>query len=252
VFWRACTLPERLEISGVAFTRVIHGNERLLGLAELVDRDFFPSLDFSRVKALSMFEFGLPSMDHIEIIAKCTLLERLYWGPWDQTNNRRPHDFSTRIVDLGSRISLRHLKELVFRPLFEDMTDPELAILLDSINLDCGDVNHHHDGGVYFEKLTIRSFLLGPKSFISLQRHFPTITRLEMLKCHGITSAMIQQILCGCPNLTKYESSILSSSDLVTGEYARPWACSRTLRHLSLRIVVEAAYVEQQIQHNRA
>ncbi|KAG0287396.1 hypothetical protein BGZ98_004654 [Dissophora globulifera] len=251
LFWRACTLPEHLEISGVAFTWVIQ-DEPLLGLAELVDRDVFASLDFSRVKFLSMFEFELPSVDHIEIIAKCTRLERLYWGPWSQSNNPRPHDFSTRIANLGSRGCLRHLKDFRFLPTFDAISDPELAILLDSINLDCGDVNHHHDGGAYFEEMTIGPLWFGPRSFISLQRHFPTITRLDMPKSHELTSAMNQQILCGCPNLTEYKASILSSGDLVAGEYARPWACARTLRHLMLRIVVEAASVEQQIQHNRA
>ncbi|KAF9273487.1 hypothetical protein BGZ68_001482, partial [Mortierella alpina] len=252
LFWRVCTLPERLELTGVDFTPTIEGGERLLGLAELVDRQFFASLDFSRVRALSMFEFELPSVDHIEVIAKCTQLERLCWGPWSQWNNPRPDDFSTRVANLGSRGCLRHVKALVFLPSFTAISDPELAIILDSINLDCGDDSHQHDGAAYFEQMTVWPLLFGPSSFVSLQRHFPTITSLELLGSPGLTSAMNQQILCGCPNLTKYEASTLSSRDLVTGEYARPWACSRTLRHLMLRFVVEGASVEEQIQHNRA
>ncbi|CAO3563692.1 unnamed protein product [Mortierella alpina] len=252
LFWRACTLPERLQITGVNFISTEDGDERLPGLAELVDRQFFASLDFSRVKVLSMFEFELPSVDHIEIIAKCTQLERLAWGPWSQWNNPRPDDFSTRVANLGSRGCLRHLKALVFRPSFMAISDPELAIILDSINLDCGDDSHQHDGGAYFEHINLWPLLFGPMSFIALQRHFPTITSLELYKSQGLTSAMNQQILCGCPNLAKYEASTLSSGDLVAGEHARPWACSRTLRHLIIRIVVEASSIRQQIQHNRA
>ncbi|KAF9947328.1 hypothetical protein BGZ70_002733, partial [Mortierella alpina] len=252
LFWRVCTLPERLEITGVNLTPIIHGDERLLGLAELVDREFFASLDFSRVKALYMFEFELPSVDHIEIIAKCTQVERLSWGPWSQWNNPRPDDFSTRVANLGSRGCLRHLKALVFLPSFLAISDPELALILDSINLNCGDDSHQHDGGAHFEQINIWPLLLGPSSFVALQRHFPTITSLELLHSQGLTSAMNQQILCGCPNLTKYEASTLSSGDLITGEYARPWACNKTLRRLMIRIVVEAASVQQQIQHNQA
>ncbi|KAF9975463.1 hypothetical protein BGZ75_000530 [Mortierella antarctica] len=252
LFWRVCTLPERLEMTCVNFTPTTHNDERLLGLAELVDRHFFASLDFSRVKTFSMFESELPSVDHIEVIAKCTQLERLCWGPRSQWNNPRPDDFSTRVANLGSRGFLRHLKALIFLPSFPAISDPELAIILDSINLDCGNDNHQHDGGAYLEQMTLWPLVFGPSSFVSLQRHFPTITSLELLNSQGLTSAMNQQILCGCPNLTKYKASTLSSGDLVAGEYARPWACNRTLRRLMIRIVVEAASVEQQIQHNRA
>ncbi|KAF9923511.1 hypothetical protein BGZ67_009772 [Mortierella alpina] len=155
LFWRVCTLPERLEMTCVNFTPTTHNDERLLGLAELVDRQFFASLDFSRVKTFSMFESELPSVDHIEVIAKCTQLERLCWGPWSQWNNPRPDDFSTRVANLGSRGYLRHLKALIFLPSFPAISDPELAIILDSINLDCGNDNHQHDGGAYLEQMTL-------------------------------------------------------------------------------------------------
>ncbi|KAF9970666.1 hypothetical protein BGZ65_010959, partial [Modicella reniformis] len=147
----------------------------------------------------------------IEIFRKCPKLRKFIWCEGTPGS----------VLDLCDLLMI-HCPLIKNLKLFsESLTDLDLSLILDS----CREVT----------SLSIYYSMFGEQAFQSLKRLFPKIQKLN-IKCRGMTSAMVQQIMTSCPNLLEFSGISLDAPDLlgiakdeVTGEQkmvTQDWICT--------------------------
>ncbi|KAG0363317.1 hypothetical protein BC939DRAFT_449377 [Gamsiella multidivaricata] len=81
-------------------------------------------------------------------------------------------------------------------------------------------------------------------SFQTLKRHALTVKEIDLQYLWNVTSALVQEILCLCPNLESITAEDLNYRDIVKG----PWAC-RNLRKFDVGISVDRGSMNAEQLH---
>ncbi|KAF9349128.1 hypothetical protein BGX26_012534 [Mortierella sp. AD094] len=215
-FTRACSAPTTLEI---------HGMSLLGGLS--VDE----SLKWPRVKRLCISNLqNTPPVWFVKaVISRCSNLKFLYWSMDMHGNGIKM--FSEYLA----ANTWPFLDSLHFRS-DSSLQDLELSRVLDTLT----------------KPLVL---LRAPRSDFSTRSinsmrergFFTSLQDLNLNRCLGVTSAMVQEILSSCPLLEVCFLGRIRIPDIICG---RPWICSR-MRNLCINIDVDSAvddpdFIEQQ------
>ena len=154
-------------------------------------------------------------MDNVDWIRRCPRLVELNWNLI-----RRRSPVRSLIVEL-KRSTWPSLSCL--RLEYSIHTDNEFSDLITALPR--------------LESLVILRSTFGPLSLASLKAHpeFQELRTFSVVDCDGFTGAMAQAVLEQCPSLELFAVPFITALDIAR-EDSRSWACSETLRSLSIFI----------------
>ncbi|KAI8604670.1 hypothetical protein EDD21DRAFT_435899, partial [Dissophora ornata] len=209
-FWRACSTARTLEMYGIIF--------KMTAESALPD---FKASDMSRVLHLRCSNIQhLPSEDFINwFLRRIPNLRSLHWSG-SEIDDKALNAFCQGL----SLNSWPDLDSLDIRP-SAFMLDKNLARILDLLSKPL----------ILFR---VPRSEFGDQAFRSMQQRgfFDSIRELNLNRCLGVTSAMVQTILSSCPVLEVcFAGRSFYMSDIVHG---RPWICRR-MRSLGVNIDVD-------------
>ncbi|KAF9347780.1 hypothetical protein BGX26_000754 [Mortierella sp. AD094] len=152
-----------------------------------------------RIRKLKLANFkGLGPLSQLELISRCPQLEGLTWGGYIQ-------DASTKFAQHVASGKWPNLKKLGLNVMLQD---EEVEMILDGIKP--------------ATKLELPGAIFGTRACLSFERHFDSLTVLNLHRSPGAPSMLLRNILCLCPHLKFLSGKLIQAKDIATGE---PWAC---------------------------
>jgi hypothetical protein len=174
---------------------------------------------------------GLTGVEQLALLSQCPHLQELDWHLNIRDMNVVFQLFAEKVAS-GQWPDLERIecpsKDGLSGPILGQMQDDDAARILKSLR-----------------HLTVLSLALskfGLVAFQALRRHFGTLRELVVRSCPSVTSVMLVEILCSCPQLELLEGDVLRASDAVE---SAQWNC------LALKaLVVHFAFedIEQDLQ----
>ncbi|KAF9164673.1 hypothetical protein BGX21_007914 [Mortierella sp. AD011] len=163
--------------------------------------------------------FDIPGYVLLEIVRRCQNLESLQFKVFlrNELNATTTDDF----VQLVINDSWPKLQRLSYGYDGPKMSDVDTANVLRALN------------GCRQWDVPVSTFSLF--SFQVLKEHFPTLTDLNVENQANMTSGLMQEILCSCPQLRMFRGVEIQAKDIAEGY---PWVCL-SLRYLSVFIATE-------------
>ncbi|KAF9109958.1 hypothetical protein BGX27_006955 [Mortierella sp. AM989] len=205
-FFRSCQSLVNLRLTDTSFT---------------VKDDIINQLIFIRLRSLELdLVQNMDEMMQLDLIRQCPNLEELAWFI---EYHAQALELFAKDVSRGLWPMLENLSFAFYIP------DEDLGDILKAIRR--------------ITKLDMSRNDFGPVSFQALYRHFSTLTMLSLWACSAVTSNMLSEVLCSCPNLEEMKGNDIFAKDIIEGG---PWVC------LSMR-VLEVCFVfrraDQNLQH---
>ncbi|KAK3810182.1 MAG: hypothetical protein J3Q66DRAFT_352321 [Benniella sp.] len=188
MFWQLCTRLESLEVDTL----------------RLGTKDSPSSLEFPHLRKLRVgYSFGLDIPLMLGFMQKCPNLQSFQWNMDFEGN----HSFTPQFAQLISEGSWQHLQS-VSTGILND--DEDLSAIIGSMQR--------------ITALETQFPLFTPAIMDLLRPHFSHLQTLDLHGAIGLTSEMVQEVMCSCPSLTTFKGSIIEATDIVEG---RPWVCLR-------------------------
>ncbi|KAG0000262.1 hypothetical protein BGZ79_006127 [Entomortierella chlamydospora] len=185
-FWVACANLDHLRLFDAYFV------ERGISVFDIP----IPDILFPLVTKL---ELRTPPRDPLDLMRRCPNLKELSW----QSKRHHPAlEVFAQDLSQGAWPGLEKLSH------FHYMPDETLEMILKGMQRITALDLHLND--------------FGELSFKILQRHFNSISQLNLDRCHYVTSDMLRDIMCSCPNLLDLQAGEILAKDVVADE---PWVC---------------------------
>ncbi|KAF8938361.1 hypothetical protein EDD21DRAFT_368118 [Dissophora ornata] len=169
-------------------------------------RDAYRSSIFHQMRILRIeLPRNITPMDQLEFIKCCPGLESLVWH-WIvlQGTVSTSKEFARQVT---SGV-WPNLQKLDLMDLGSQVLDEDIAQIIDGMGR--------------ATELSFSDSAFGPRAFTALQRQFGNLHQLKLINCSAVTSSMIQEVLCSCPQLLGLRADSLLASDVVEGT---PWVC---------------------------
>ncbi|KAF9210223.1 hypothetical protein BGZ59_009735 [Podila verticillata] len=163
-----------------------------------------PGGGFPRLKSLQMCaRTGISARHQFEMIQQCPQLESLAWSEdsWPESTQSFPTtEFCHMLTHSCPNLA-------VFELQIQSLTDKDFSRILESARR--------------VTSFQVFDTQFGPMASQSLRRHFHHVTKLDLRRCQGVTSAVSQQILASCPGLTEFFAGYLKVQDI-----KQEWVCT--------------------------
>ncbi|KAF9952647.1 hypothetical protein BGZ70_000549 [Mortierella alpina] len=198
-FWHACT-----GFSSIVLSRV-----------DLDTRTIPQNTDFSRIKNIHLYSSERDVMDfgvneYVSLFKACSELLHLSWTLRDV----QPYIQHFMMLSDEATVADSLLKLECLQLHGNAFMDRDIAALLRNTPM--------------LRKFENNNTWFGPIAFDMLQKyHFQHMITVVVVECSGLQSAMVQRILCSCPQLRQLVAGTVFAADLA--QPSEPWIC----RHLA-------------------
>ncbi|KAG0198851.1 hypothetical protein BGX28_007764 [Mortierella sp. GBA30] len=178
---------------------------------------------FTNLKSLHIFNLErMHGEDRLNLVRRCPNLTHLGLclpSEYQDPDTIKPAISSKNLIKLMELGTWKHLDSIDIDNLLHrnDYTDAYLSILISKVP-------------TAWKEVFFRRSLFGPQAFRQLTQecNLRVLRVVDVKESSGVTSAMIQQLLTKCPELTTLAATKLHVKDI-----KQPWVCTK-LRSLSI------------------
>lgn len=197
-FWDLCARLKSVELVGIQF--LAKESHRLMTGMTSQQRQI-RTLNLNRIRRLN-------AMEQLDLIKQCPFLQKLEWRPCS-TNDIVATAFQefAQSVASGTWPNLESLKLLNILG-GKALQDDDAARILEGLRR------------VVVLSLARSNF--GLLAFWALRQHFGMLRELVVRSCPAVSSTMLQEILCSCPQLEVLEGGTIHAQDVVGNG---SWCC---------------------------